>query len=183
MTMTNAVEAHVRRPSPTDGPVPPYLAAFDHPEVVGALRAFQEERVDELAQGACFPTNYYDRVLDCATRWLAERGAAKRDVAHLTELYCAFVDTLAPYQPHPAVVREWNKARLPWDPPPPMRGDVFYFLPGSGGYWVKGRAAVEKLARRKAMKAMRPYVVGLVVALAVALAGVIMLATRTEIEI
>lgn len=121
------------------------LGAMERPEVNGARMAFLDY-VAEVTGGQLFPTNYYDQVLAGAVRSLRRSGRFDQGVAdRLLHLYCAFVESLLPFQPSAeAVQASKNRPALPWNAPPPNAGDVFYFIPSSGGYWIKGcKAAAE----------------------------------------
>ena len=116
------------------------LTAMRRPKVDGARRAFLAY-VDEVTSDALIPTNYYDQVLGVAVSALkdeTDRDAFARKLSRLTELYLAFVDALAPYQPDAEDVSFiMNKPRLPWEADLcDTAGKVFYFIEGSGGYWI-----------------------------------------------
>ena len=54
--------------------------------------------------------------------------------------YVGYLDALAPFQPTAETVNEaFSGPQVPWASPEPCKGDVFYFLPMSGGYWVAGK--------------------------------------------
>lgn len=67
--------------------------------------------------------------------------AFRQALQALERAYGAYMDALAPYQPSPDMVNDGPLA--PWIAPPPAPGSVFYFLPGSGGYWVAGKEGME----------------------------------------
>ena len=112
------------------------LTALERPEIEAARVAFLDY-VSEATHNQTFPTNYYDKVLLGAIR--AVSGEPNK-VVRLFELYCDFVDALAPFQPDAATVRAAAAApKLPWDDDiDNTAGKVFYFVPCSGGYWVEG---------------------------------------------
>jgi hypothetical protein len=118
------------------------LTAMRRPEVEGARRAFIDY-VREVTRDKLIPTNYYDQVL-CVAIMSVQEGepelsqSAVAKVARLVELYLEFVEALAPYQPDAEDVRVSNSApNLPWECDVGETSDkVFYFLEGSGGYWI-----------------------------------------------
>lgn len=141
-----AVEA--RSAYDRDHPDPPkplreeVLTAMRREDVDGARRAFLAY-VGEVTSDRLIPTNYYDQVLGVAVSALmddetADRGAFVRKLARLAELYLAFVDALAPYQPDAEDVSSRKDVpRLPWEADvEDTTCKVFYFLEGSGGYWI-----------------------------------------------
>jgi hypothetical protein len=142
------------------------LGALERPEVDGARVAFLEY-VGEVTGGKMFPTNYYDNVLAGAIRAVIKRraeeekaetsedtkaGGARRvakmlgEVRRLLELYRAFVEALLPFQPDAATTACAVAAgkSSPFSAPVPP-GSVFYFAPGSGGYWVQSVAQVDAM--------------------------------------
>ena len=60
-------------------------------------------------------------------------------MVRLVELYCVFVDSLAPFQPDAESLRHADEApKLPWEDSECTEGKVFYYIPSCGGYWVEG---------------------------------------------
>ena len=111
------------------------LTAMERPEVDTARVAFLNY-VAEVTGDRMFPTNYYDTVLFGALRVVASNRPSNLEAAYrLVELYCSFVDALAPYQPDAEAVSATGT--MPWDAEN-TDGKVFYFVPCSGGYWVEG---------------------------------------------
>ena len=127
------------------------LTAMERADVNGTRAAFLAY-VDEVTGGALIPTNYYDQVLGHALQAVAKdfesEGAnvqdAQRKIARLAELYCAFVDVLAPFQPDDDDLRP-DVPRLPWEDTSDKAGKVFYFLQGSGGYWISNGSELREM--------------------------------------
>ena len=133
------------------------LTAMERPDVKAARLAFLGF-VDEATDGAMLPSHHYDMVLLGAIRHVTaalRTGPVSVDrtvdkaikLVGLVELYCAFVDALAPFQPDASAFGSAPSApsapTLPWEDTDDdcgcrQDGKVFYFLPGFGGYWVEG---------------------------------------------
>ena len=116
------------------------LTAMRREDVAGARSAFLAY-VGEVTSDRLIPTNYYDQVLGVAVSALkdeTDRDAFVRKLSRLAELYLAFVDALAPYQPDPEDISSRKDVpRLPWEADiEDTACKVFYFLEGSGGYWI-----------------------------------------------
>lgn len=118
------------------------LGAMKRPEVMDARNAFLDY-ADDATEGELFPTNYYDQVLYGAFKSMRKSGRYSQEKAdELMRLYGAFVDSLLPFQPSEEVMQAFKtQPRMPWQAPPPGRGDVFYHIESSGGYWINGRDA------------------------------------------
>ena len=122
--------------------------AWDSPQVLAA-RSHLQEVVNEF-EGNIFGamTNYMDQrvIHSLLTRSLMVPNGTQLltcgDVDRIEAAYAAFCDALAPYQPSAESVRQAFEDAPPvsWAAKPPSKGQIFYFLPSSGGYWVTGKA-------------------------------------------
>ncbi len=127
------------------------LMAMQDPDVNGARMAFVAY-VDEVMGGALVPTNYYDKVLGHALMAIGKdvnektSGGTKQNakILRLVELYCAFVDALAPFQPDDDELRS-DAPRLPWEDTSDKTAKVFYYLQGSGGYWISNGSKLREM--------------------------------------
>ena len=122
------------------------LTAMQRPDVNGARMAFVQY-VDEVMGGKLVPTNYYDQVLGYALTVVGndfESGGTKQKILRLVELYCAFIDVLAPFQPTDDELSS-DAPRLPWEDTSDKTGKVFYFLQGSGGYWISNGSELREM--------------------------------------
>jgi hypothetical protein len=110
--------------------------AYSDPDVMRARVAFFN------CAGVLSFTNYVDHIL----RKSLESAATLSRVDQLEKTYSDYMDALAPRQPSEAFLgRVYGPGakRAPWDAPDPRPGDVFYFLPNSGGYWVSGKEGIK----------------------------------------
>jgi hypothetical protein len=114
--------------------------SWDVPEVSEA-RCRLQDVIDELKGGEFgAPTNYFDNRAINAIRTALEQGRMTRaNTDALNVAYGAFCDALLPYQPTPEIVQQAVANPAPWSAPPPKAGQVFYFVPHSGGYWITGK--------------------------------------------
>lgn len=123
--------------------------AFQDPEVVKAFGA-----LDALCGNASF-TNYADaRFLHAVKDSITDAGVDEDRIRRLVDAYEVFLDALEPHQPSADLI-EKSSAELRASGggesfmhslPDPAReveaGKMFYFVEGSGGYWVGGRPLV-----------------------------------------
>jgi hypothetical protein len=104
--------------------------ALARDEIMTARLAFLDY-VKVATGGVMFWTNYYDQVINGAIKAVAGTPPSSERVdkiVKLIELYCAFIDTLIPYQPD----------RKDFQGLGDLEGKVYYYVPQSGGYWVDG---------------------------------------------
>ncbi len=114
--------------------------SWDVPQVSQARNHLQGLIRELEGGGIGAPTNYFDQRLLHAIRTGLERNRMTRAKADaLSAAYGAFCDALMPYQPTPESVQRAFANPAPWSTPPPEEGQVFYLVPGSGGYWIAGK--------------------------------------------
>lgn len=117
-------------------------AAWNDPRVVAARSRLQELINEFEGGGLGAVTNHMDKRV---VHSLGTRGIklTVEDVDSIEAAYVAFCDALAPYQPSAESVR--IAFDDPWAGAPPSKGQIFYYLPSSGGYWVAGKAEMSRL--------------------------------------
>lgn len=117
-------------------------SAMSDPNVVAA-RTRLRELINEFEGGGIgAASNYIDQ---CVVHSLGTRGVQLTigDVDRVEAAYAAFCDALAPFQPSKESVRA--SFDTPWAGEMPTEGQIFYFVPSSGGYWVAGKAEMSHL--------------------------------------
>lgn len=139
----------------------PHPRAFEDPKVVEAFGA-----LNNLCGDNMFFTNYADQRWIYAMKDVMEgTGTVKDKLARMRALvvaYEAFLDALEPHQPSAALVQASSEElassiadstndtykAFQQSLPDPAReaesGKMFYFVEGSGGYWIEGRPFAAK---------------------------------------
>ena len=120
-----------------------FTIAFDDPIVKASWIALSKVINHHTSGELVTVSNYADMKVSATIEALQARGLLTAAIIdELVLVYSEFVDALTPFQPSPEFLAEAaQQPSRPWDMPlpPPDEGEVFYFLPGSGGYWVCGK--------------------------------------------
>lgn len=120
------------------------LESIDDPTVMSARSAYRAT-VDRLQDGKLLScSNYADKQFEACMWYMAESEKLTPELLDdLYAAYAALMDAYAPFQPS-AEVMATPRTSVPWDAPDPTPGQVFYFLPGAGGYWVAGKEKMKE---------------------------------------
>ena len=117
----------------------PFMLSWENADVQAARNDFMNTitRLGGKDFMAC--TNYYDQMcIKCVVHLSGKKALSVGAVNEMCDKYTALMEALQPFQPT-AEDREmaYSAPTPPWGTPKPTEGQVFYFLPTSGGYWVR----------------------------------------------
>lgn len=116
--------------------------AMSDPNVVAAWSHLKNVIKELEGGGIGAASNYIDK---CVVHCLCTRGVqlTAEDMDRVEAAYTALCDALAPFQPTKESVRA--SFDTPWAGKMPTEGQIFYYVPSSGGYWVAGKAEMSRL--------------------------------------